>query len=431
MKYLIILILFLMVIFLKNASISLLIYSFFAADRDGYGFLEFFSTMYPDFKLFSRSIFLILTFYTFWFLFFKVKRLNKKETYKIFSVILVSFLIVFNSLIKGDGFIWAISLLVFNGVPAYFIWYIMGLKNNNNNIFLQYISLKVIVATIVLLVPSLIFLDGSLYKSAEGLFVNDVSDLNLSVPTGESIKGAYSRYSIYHNPNSLGFHSVISILIGTYFILYSRKYIKFLGLILIFCGLVGWLNSLTRGPMVLLIIGFIYIIVLNVFYGKRKNFEMKFLLLLSIVGGVFFILLSSSFSEYLIPNSADTSVVGRMQGYVYSIDIIKNHLMLGVGKGWDWGNYYPHFIPLSLTVDHGIVVGVIESLLIFLGGLMSIITASKSYLRDPQNRGTYFLSIMLVFIVFGIAVTNNFTSPIIFWIMLAQADILNKGLKYD
>ncbi|MEG1506566.1 MAG: hypothetical protein RRY22_06020 [Bacilli bacterium] len=426
MKYLIIIILLGMLYFLKNASIALLIYAFFAADRDGYSFLEFFSTFSPDFKLYSRSLFLLFFIYSVWYLFFKIKRIEKIALVKIFSVLLISFFIVFNSLLKDGDILWAISLLVFNGVPVYAIWYIMGLKYNNNNNFTNYIVLKTIVATAVLLLPSLIFLDGSLYKAAEGLFVNDVSDLNLSLPTGESIKGAYSRYSIYHNPNSLGFHSVIALLVGVYLFLNDMKIKKILGLVLVGCAMIGWLNSLTRGPMLFFVLGFCYIFLLNMFSGKKEDFVVKvFLIITLLIGGslAFFL---SDISEYLIPNSNDNSVVDRLQGYIYSIDVIKAHFFLGVSKEWDWGSYYPHFIPLSLTADHGFLVGFLESTLIFVGGIITIVTASKNYLNNNLSRDISFLSIMLVFVVLGIATTNNFTAPVIFWIMLAQADILNK-----
>lgn len=432
MKYVTLILLLIMIFLVKNSSLSLLIYGFFAADRDGYAFLEFLSISYTDFKLYSRIIFLLLFVYSIFFLFLVIKKLTLIEAIKIFSVLVVSFLIVFNSLIKDGDVIWAVSLLVFSGIPVYLIWYVMGLKYNNDNNFIVYIVIKTMVATLVLLIPSLIFLDGSLYKSEEGIFVNDVADVNLAVPTGESIKGAYSRYSIYHNPNSLGFHSVIALLVGIY--LYwdaKRNWKKFLAFILIIAGLIGWLNSLTRGPMIFLILGFIYIAVLNMVSGGKEKFEIKifFAIITIVVGMIIFVV--SDVSEYLIPDSNDISVVERLQGYIYSFEVIKNHLLFGVDKSWDWGRYYPHFIPLSLTADHGVIVGLWGSLLIFGGGIMTIYTASKKYLIDALNRKYYFLSILLVFLVFGIAITNNFTAPVVFWIMLAQADILNKRIKYD
>lgn len=427
MKYLIVLILLGILYFFKNASISLLIYGFFAADRDGYGFLEFFTTFFPDFKLYSRILFLLLFIYSICFLFFKIKKLDKVGGIKIFTVLLVSFLIIFNSLLKDGDLLWAVSLLVFNGIPVYLIWYVMGLKNNNTNYFINYIFLKTLVATVVLLIPSLIFLDGSLYKANEGLFVNDVTDVNLSLPTGDSIKGAYSRYAIYHNPNSLGFHSVIALLVGVYLILLNVKIKKILGLFLIVCGLIGWLNSLTRGPLLFFILGGSYIFVLNMFYGKRENFAIKMSLIFIVLGGCSLFFILSDISRYLIPSSNDNSVVDRLQGYIYSLDVIKNYFLLGVSKDWDWGVYYPHFLPLSLTADHGFMVGFFESIFIFVGGVATIVKASKNYLSSNLNRNTSFLSIMLVFVVLGIASTNNFTAPLIFWIMLAQADLLNKA----
>lgn len=432
MKYLAFLILLIMLVFFKNASLTMLVYGFFAADRDGYAFLEFLSLSYTDFKLYSRILFLLLFIYSIFFLFFVVKKLTKIEILKLFSVLLISFLIVVNSFIKDGDIVWAVSLLVFSGVPVYLIWYVMGLKKNNNNNFIIYIVLKTIIATIVLLTPSLIFLDGSSYKAEEGIFVNDVSDVNLAMPTGDSIKGAYSRYSIYHNPNSLGFHSVIALLVSVYIYLGAKKnWSKALAIIIFLCGLIGWLNSLTRGPMMFFMLGFLYVAILNILYGKKENFGIKILVVITAVifGAIAFIF--SDVSKYLIPSSNDISVVDRVQGYIYSFDVIKSHLIFGVEKSWEWGGYYPHFIPLSLTADHGFIVGLMGSSLIFFGGILTILTASKNYLIDELNRRDYFLSIMLVFLVFGIAVTNNFTAPVIFWIMLAQADILNKRIKYD
>ncbi|WP_155860179.1 O-antigen ligase family protein [Acinetobacter sp. Leaf130] len=431
MKFFVFIILLSMIYFLKNASVSLLLYGFFAADRDGYAFLEFLSLSFPNFKLYTRVLFLILFLYSVSYLFFSIKKINRVESLKLFSVLLVSFLITFNSLFKGDDIIWAISLLVFSGVPVYFIWYVMGVKNNNNEKFINYVVIKTIIATIILLTPSLMFLDGSFYKAEEGIFVNDVSEVNFSAPTGTSIKGAYSRYSIYHNPNSLGFHSVLALLVAVYLFMTSgRLWEKLLAVIVFFCGLIGWLNSLTRGPMLFFILGLFYIAILNVLSSDKKNFLIKFIIIFSsvLLGMLMFVF--SDISKYLIPDQNDISVVDRVQGYIYSFSVIKDHFWLGVGKGWDWNGYYPHFLPLSLTADNGIFVGLVGGALVFLGGTLTVVTASKNYLKDSSNRAHYFLSIMLVFLVFGIAITNNFTAPVIFWIMLAQADILNKKFNF-
>lgn len=431
MKFFVFLILLILIYFFKNASISLLIYGFFAADRDGYAFLEFLSLSFVDFKLYTRILFLVLFLYSILYLFFVVKKISRMELLKISSVLLVSFLIVFNSLFKGDGIIWAVSLLVFNGVPVYLIWYVMGLKYNNNEKFINYVIIKTVVATVVLLTPSLIFLDGSFYKAEEGIFVNDVSDVNFSAPTGDSIKGAYSRYSIYHNPNSLGFHSVLALLVGVYlFMVSGRLWGKFLSIIIFVCGAIGWLNSLTRGPMLFFILGLFYISVLNILYGDRKNFLIKFIVVMGGVLAGILIFILSDISKYLIPDKNDISVVDRVQGYIYSFSVIKNHFWLGVEKGWEWNGYYPHFLPLSLTADNGVFVGLIGGALVFFGGMVTIVTASKNYLKGGSRRAEYFLSIMLVFLVFGISITNNFTAPVIFWIMLAQADILNKKFNF-
>ena len=81
---------------------------------------------------------------------------------------------------------------------------------------------------------------------------------------------------------------------------------------------------------------------------------------------------------------------------------------------------------LIMATFPALLVGFLESTLIFVGGIITIVTASKNYLNNNLSRDISFLSIMLVFVVLGIATTNNFTAPVIFWIMLAQADILNK-----
>jgi hypothetical protein len=59
------------------------------------------------------------------------------------------------------------------------------------------------------------------------------------------------------------------------------------------------------------------------FSGRKEDFVVKvFLIITLLIGGslAFFL---SDISEYLIPNSNDNSVVDRLQGYIYSIDVIK------------------------------------------------------------------------------------------------------------
>lgn len=433
MKIVVFFIVLLMIFTVKNSAISLLVYSFFAGDRDGYVFLEFFSSYNSYYKLITRIVFLIISLYSISYLFLKISIIKKMEFLKLSSILISSSLIVCVSLLKGDGLVWAFSMLVYSGLPAYFIWYVFSIKNDNSNHLIFYIIIKTITATIVLLTPSLLFLDGSLYQSMQGIFVLDTSVLNVSIPTGDSIKGAYSRYSIYHNPNSLGFHSVIALVFGSYLI-YNSKYIyskknvmKYIGILLVLCGCLGWLNSLTRGPLIFYFLGLLYIFFINAFVGNVRNFLPKIIFIVSISTIIIFLFFALGVSEYLIPDDGDISVTGRVDGYLFSFNVIRDNFALGVNKDFDWQMNYPHFLPLALISDYGFVTGLLISLIFFVGNISTLISLSRSYQKKLESRGKAALGIIIIFIVTGIAITNNFTSPVIFWILLAQADLIRRN----
>lgn len=426
MKILALFIIFLMLVLARNSAVSLLLYSFFAADRDGYVFLEIFSKYSQNYKLITRLIFISIYLYSIGYLFLKIKHLKKIEFIKLFAILISSFLIVSVNLLKGDGWIWSVSSLVFSGIPAYFIWYVFSIRKDNTNNLIFYIFLKTLIATVVLLIPSLLFLDGSFYKAEEGIHVLDTTELNLSIPGAESIKGAYSRYSIYHNPNSLGFHSVIAFVFGFYLIYSKKAFIKLLGIILIICGCIGWLNSLTRGPVIFYLLGLLYLYVIKSVVGSKRDLELKLMVLLGSCIMALSLFFTLGLSDYLLPSEGDISVTARLDGYLFSLEAIRNNFSFGVGKDFDWQGYYPHFLPLALISEYGFITGTLISSIFIVGNIYTLYFLTKSYVNNTSNRAEASLGILFVFIVMGIALTNNFTSPIIFWILLAQADLIGR-----
>ena len=308
------------------------------------------------------------------------------------------------------------------------MWPAFQLYKNHRKIIFSFVFIQMALSVLILFLPNLFFLDGCYYKLQQGAYVVDMEGLNFELPSQGFSKSSVGKCGAFHNPNALGFYSVVSMVCAYYLSKFKDKKFKILSVLFLGMGCVGWLNSLTRGPLIFLLIGYIYIYILSVKNRSGNLFDViKLLLLLLLFIFVYFYLDGSgSFFDYLIPSSGDASVDGRKLGYEDSIYVMMHFPFFGVNSDfWLMQNKeIPHFLSLYFSAEYGIFAGVLVSILVFFYGVVLIISASRTVVIFPGARSDFELAILLVFVCFGIATTNNLAAPVLFWFCFMEAQLL-------
>ncbi|MFI8608341.1 hypothetical protein ACIGFL_08440 [Pseudomonas sp. NPDC077649] len=344
----------------------------------------------------------------------------------------LSFYILLSSFLKGYGPLEVLSFLVYSGVPVFVSWVVYSSQKDHARGFLIFVFVQVFLAILVLAFPGLEFLDGGKYKALEGVYVLPRDGISLDIPGVSTMKGDVGAYAQFHNPNALGFYSVVSIACGIAILLGRASALKYIaGFVFIILGGMAWLNALTRGPMLLLILAIGVILLFYPIDKHRFGLHLKSLFLLLVATLLVLALMQFQIFAYLVPDSSSVSVSARFIGYARGVEAIFTYPLWGVGMDWEWGELgYPHFISLAFAADFGIFAGVLISLMIFGGGAVVVVELLKKISNRRGEFGSLASGVFLVFIVWGVASTNNIVSPILFWICLAQASLLAFPSQY-
>lgn len=412
--------------------ILLLTYGLLAADRDAYSFLSFISTYIPGYKLLTRGLFLIVFVFCVGIFFKRFNTYPKLIQRSVGVSLLIVLFVVFGSLVKGHDLVTSLSYAVYSGLPVYVIWVSVGVKENHLKLFFVFVFLQLLLSFFVITVPGFDFLDGMNYKIQEGFNVGSAGQSSYTFFGDGFNKYALARYAQFHNPNALGLYAAIALAISLSLYLNSSLKLKSVGWGMFFLGAYGWLYSLTRAPIIFLIVAVFFILGSDISASLKKGRISKgnalvlpviFVVLLGMwVGGVF---------DYLITDRNDVSVESRLSGYESGFDAIARFPVFGIDKNWVWEDVYPHFLSLALAAEHGVLVGVLITILFFFGSLKIVVEGVANLRSDGVKRYGAILAILLVFVCLGIAVTNNLAAPVIFWIAFAEATLLvsKNGVK--
>lgn len=335
------------------------------------------------------------------------------------------FYIFCSSVVKGYSVLEALSYVVYSGVPVYLCWVVFSARKRITNSLLGFVFLQIALAVSVLIFPGVSFLDGGHYKSLEGVYVPSIEGINLSLPNSSFNKESVGAYTQFHNPNALGFYSTISIACGValFFILRDLRGWA-LGLGFVTLGVLGWLNSLTRGPIIFLVLGLGFLMLFaRIGKGPKSLYAKVFMLLLSFFLCSFF-LVYFDLLRYLLPDSSSVSVYARFDGYVRGIEAVAMHPIWGVNEDWDWSvGGYPHFLSLAFAADFGLLGGLLISIMVFGGGGVVLYELLRKIRLGAGELGVLVMGVLFVFVVWGAAITNNLIAPIIFWLCLAEASL--------
>jgi len=386
---------------------------FFISPIDSYAIFELLKK--GNDGVYAGSVLLLfLSYCIFGFYFFKYRKIfNSTIRNFIFIVNLLLAIIFFNTLIKEFDLLYSISVTVSTGLPfclmACFAFY-----NSNKNAmygFVLLIFLKICLSLLVIFnSDSLFFLNGAFYQKELGGFVLDaeVNSFSGMVTLDKSLVGSYG---IFHNPNSLGLHSILLMSVGVILFLNNQVKIKALGFLLLSLSILAWLNSLTRGPLVFL---FAAIALIFIVKNKASYIKINFALISLVLSMmVFWFIFSDSLLNYLIPSSDNVSVTGRVEGYGEGLQAFIENPILGIERNdFKWENMHiPHLFFLYYAYQFGFFPALVVFFLIF--NYFFKVCRRVFSLKSIDN--FQLLSVMWLFVLLGISLTNNFTAPFTFW----------------
>jgi len=314
------------------------------------------------------------------------------------------------------------STILFSGVPFFCMWIVGRRKEGRENALFYLLLVHGIISLIVILGKNhLNLINGFsyVYRIDANAVFNDYSPLinnDLSLFSFDKYK--VQKTAQFQNSNALGFFA--SVLIGSGFALYF-KYIKLtntnssksLGIVLLIIGLLLWLNSLTRGPIIFMFLVFVYIYTRG--WKISKNFLMYFILLLIVVAFTFSY--NFTFFDFLIPSSDNVSVTSRFLGYLEGYNALKNNLLLGL----HYEGFPPHIYFFKIMAYHGLPAGLLIAIPVFHLAIHSF----KKFRKDLKQKmiGETTFAILLVATLLGVYLTNGTVSYVLFGIILAEACI--------
>lgn len=407
-----------------------LLIALIGSDTDSAGILYAIAKYVPGYKIIIRGITLILFVYSaFYTIALYLNGKIRKSYFFIYvlPLLLLSFIIFSVNIIRGVDIITALSEIIWLGIPIFFIWTVGTYKTKNSQeVFMKIIKYQAITTLAILLLgPYASEINGVSYAHLIGEdYWRTLSQavINAKISIGEFTKHSLTtlKFAQFHNPNALGVYSTV-YLAASLSLFINRKKIKnklILSMFLLFVGMIGWFNSLTRGPIFLLfLILFFYLMGIII---KPKTYRRVFLLLII---GIISIMNLNSFikvAQYFLINSSNISFTSRLGGYSFAIDTILTNPLLGIMP--ELSDPIPHILPLKI----GSYYGLLALILVTIPFIHLLLIGSKVFLRDILNGVSEksLFHMILVGIIFGAYLTNGVVVYVLFWILLSEA--LNK-----
>jgi hypothetical protein len=403
------------------------------SDTDSAGLLYAIQNYIPFYKILIRGITLIVSFFCAVriFVLFLRNRIRKDFIYWYYiPFALLSVIIVLISASRGAGIIVALSELIWLGIPFFFIWTYGSIKQQSDKPLLDLILYQATITIIILLLgPYVKNINGASYAYIIGTdYWSSISDqvINAGISLGNFNKHNLSvlKFAQYHNPNSLGVYSAVFLATALNLILVkkNKKNVK-LALFLLFIGLIGWFNSLTRGPI--FIVSLVILVYLLGIIIRPKTYKRLFILFFVVLIGVLNVELIIKIGDYLLVDSSNISFVSRLDGYFYAFDVIVKNPITGIAPGFS--DPIPHLLPLKIGAYYGLPAAILITVpflhLIFL----TIRVFIKDILTGESEKSIY--PSMLASIIVGAYLTNGVVVYVLFWVLLSH--ILQKfGFVY-
>lgn len=409
------------------SGISFLLFGITLAERDAFGISNYLATWIGEIYYFSVGILLI--FYSIaLFKFYLNKKIYDVRVRNLINLVnFINLYIFLGSFVKSFNLLASISIMLYDGMAILVIWGVIFFNKKNHVIyFVSFVFLQMLLSMLVLLNPSFSIIDGGVYQALRGSHVVEMESLNFLNSGATLVKSMVGKYGVFHNPNALGFYSFISICCACYLFLQSNYRCRVAALFFLSAGILGWLNSLTRGPVIFFMFGAALLIFRSTNKLSRHVRVSIGVFIIVLFFGAIILLPSQGVLDLFIPRGDDIAITARIDGYIDGFEMIENFPLFGVDRQISyWSNkYLPHFVSLYFASEHGIIAGIVISLIIFLYGYKSIHSALRLLDKAPEQKGQLYFCILLVCVCWGISVTNNITVPFLFWISFMEAQLL-------
>lgn len=380
----------------------------------------------PFYKVIGRGTTLILLVFVLIKIYklYKSKRIKKKFiVFYCIPLLFTSTLVVLINLFRGEGIILSLSELIWLGTPFFFLWILGSEKFDSEKSIIRILAIQASVSIIVLILgPITKEINGATYAYILG---GDVwKDLGPIIVQAKISIGNFDKQSLdvmkfaqYHNPNSLGVYATSFISTSIYLILKYKSRTKSIlkALLLITVGIIGWFNSLTRGPIFM--VGLVFFVIL-----LRMFFHLKTRSKLIITISFFFVAVILrerifEISKHFFLNLEDISVLSRLDGYAYAFETISSNPIFGLPR--DLQNPVPHILPLKIMTYYGVLAGVSISIPFIHISYQTL----RNFIRELKNMSAMdsLYPTLFVSIILGTMLTNGVVVYVLFWIMLAES----------
>jgi len=347
-----------------------------------------------------------------------------------FSALFGMGFVVVSRLVQGLDIFQSLSYLPYLGFPFLVIWMAFAGKKAHLTVATSFLLLQMLVAVAVLLIPAMSVLDGR-HASGAGL-AREAGPLAL--PTELTNKGLRSAYGQFHNPNALGFYSGMSMATGLALFRSRKVALKIVALALLVAGVFGWLNSLTRGPVIGILAGlgiwwFLAAAKENSSEGKNAQTRVRLLIATASVALSAGILVKTGLGGFLLPHRDNVSVRGRLEGLSNGWAAVQAHPYMGVDTTWAWSGTPPHILPLAFAAQYGIVVGILSVVILFGYGGRAMLRALRCRSLGESATQRRLVAVLWGPALIGIALTDNLTAPVLFWVSFAEVLLLFPSVK--
>lgn len=352
---------------------------------------------------------------------------KKKNKFKLEILISICFLVTihlsvllgdFISIREGNILYHLIDASCLFGPAIFIIWYSHSSElKRYKKLFQWYVTLQLILSFLIIYGPAIHINSFSTFNS--GYYGVEAAEYYLDSTRIARLsnfyqiflkKGYFLQAAQFHNSNPLGFYCGVGIIILiSEFIIKKRNF--FLKIIsLFFCGVIFllWCNSGMRGVIYAMITTLAII-----FFFKRKYKVIKITVISLIIFLGIEIMNYNSIFSYFLGKGTNVSVQSRIYGIEKGIEFALNNFFIGNGGGvgeLSAMDIDPHILPLKILVLYGIFAAILSFLLIFY----------ISYRKIKKAKFLTFYGVGLIMVAIFSALTNNYTSVVLFWLILSE-----------
>jgi len=306
------------------------------------------------------------------------------------------------------------NLASFSGI-ATIIWIsyndIPGLKM----VFKKLMIVQIILSLLIIYLPvmginGLEFINGKNYLDSEEYNYRVVTLFNVK----ELLRNKYyfNKTAQFHNANAVGFYGGVFAFIYICDFLKLRKNQILSSLLGIAVGILIWMHNGIRGVMIGIIAALMYGLISKKKIGEKIVYI--YMLICVCMGALVLLPTVRNIMAYMVVGRNAKAVQERVDLLVAALEFLKSNFWLGnggllgnlVAEGID-----PHQLPARIAVLFGVPMGVLTIIILYVVPIVYYIRAKRVTIY----------SLGLIFIIWMVSITNNYTCIVLFWLCFAEA----------